>query len=353
MNRNDLNGAFDRIVSENSSYYMLGFYSNNDRRNGRFRKLEVRVKRPGLRVRNRSGYYEARGRAPSSQPAASASPTALAPAISEALGSPLPMAGVPIKVFAAAYKGTPPNAAIALVFEIDVRNLDFVESGGTFNEQVEVAFTSLNNQGKVFPGERQTATLTLKPDTYERAKARGLRVLSQAMLPPGRYQMRVAAGNKSGKAGSVVYDLEVPDFNKEAFVMSGVALTAASAAQAPTIKPKDPLADFLPGPPTTTREFDKGDLVVLFAEFYENARNTAVHMLDFKAELRAEGGRVVQQVTDERSSTELQGKSGGYGFQARLPLDAVEPGLYVIHVEGRSRVNQDTVASRDIQIKVR
>ena len=97
VNRNDLNSAFDRIVTENSSYYMLGFYSNNDRRNGRFRKLEVRVNRPGLRVRNRSGYYEARGRAPS-QPAASAK--VLAPAVSEALGSPLPMAGVPIQVFA-------------------------------------------------------------------------------------------------------------------------------------------------------------------------------------------------------------------------------------------------------------
>ena len=76
----------------------------------------------------------------------------------------------------------------------------------------------------MFPGERQTATLTLKPDTYERAKARGFRVLSQANLPPGRYQMRVAAGNKAGKAGSVVYDLEVPDFNKEPLMMSGVRL---------------------------------------------------------------------------------------------------------------------------------
>ena len=47
VNRNDLDSAFDRIVSENSSYYMLGFYSNNDRRNGRFRKLEVRVNAPG------------------------------------------------------------------------------------------------------------------------------------------------------------------------------------------------------------------------------------------------------------------------------------------------------------------
>jgi len=352
VNRNDLNGAFDRIVSENSSYYMLGFYSTNDRRNGRYRKLEVRVKRPGLRVRNRTGYYEARGRAPS-QPNASNSPTALPVAVTEALGSPLPMAGVPMKVFAAPYKGQAPNAAVALVFEIDIRNFDFVQNGGTFNEQVDVAFTSVNTQGKVFPGERQTATLTLKPDTYERAKARGLRVLSQANLPPGRYQIRVAAGNKSGKAGSVVYDLEVPDFSKESFTMSGVSLTAASAGQSPTIKPKDPLGDFLPGPPTATREFEKGDLLVLFAEFYENARGSAAHMLDFKAELRAEGGRVVQQVSDERSSTELQGSNGGYGFQARLPLESVEPGLYVIHVEGRSRANQDTVATREIQIRVR
>jgi len=352
VNRNDLNGAFDRIVTENSTYYMLGFYSTNDRRNGRYRKLEVRVNRPGSRVRSRAGYYEARGRAPN-QPAASASPTAIAPAVTDALNSPLPVSGVPMKVFAAPFKGTAPNAAIALALEIDVRTLDFVEGNGTFNEQVEIAYTAVNNQGKVFPGERQTATLTLKPDTYERAKARGFRVLSQTSLPPGRYQVRVAAGNKTGKAGSVVYDLEVPDFTKEPLMMSGVAMTSAGAAQAPTIKPKDPLADFLPGPPTAMREFDKGDLLVLFAEFYENGRGSAPHMLDFKAELRAEGGRVVQQVSEERSSTELQGKSGGYGFQPRLPLDSVESGLYVVHVEGRSRTSQDAVVSRDIQIRVR
>jgi VWFA-related protein len=352
VNRNDLNGAFDRIVTENSSYYMLGFYSTNDRRNGRFRKLEVRVSRPGLRVRNRAGYYEARGRAPN-QPAASTAPNAMSPAVTEALASPLPVSGVPLKMFAAPFKGTAPNAAIAMALEIDVRNLDFVEGNGTFNEQVDVAYTAVNSQGKIFPGERQTATLTLKPDTYERAKTRGFRVLSQTNLPPGRYQIRVAAGNKTGKAGSVVYDLEVPDFDKGSLTMSGVAMTSAVAAQAPTIKPKDPLADFLPGPVTALREFEKGDLLVLFAEFYENARGAANHMLDFKAELRAEGGRVVQAVSDERSSTELQGKSGGYGFQARLPLDAVESGLYVIHVEGRSRADQDTVVSRDIQIRVR
>ena len=67
VNRNDLNGAFDRIVAENSSYYMFGYYSTNERRDGRFRKIEVRVKRPGLRVRSRNGYFEARGRRPTSR----------------------------------------------------------------------------------------------------------------------------------------------------------------------------------------------------------------------------------------------------------------------------------------------
>ena len=37
--------------------------------------------------------------------------------------------------------------------------------------------------------------------------------------------------------------------------MSGVALTSRAAAEAPTVKPKDPLGDFLPGPLTTMREF--------------------------------------------------------------------------------------------------
>ena len=133
----------------------------------------------------------------------------------------------------------------------------------------------------------------MKPDTFARVKARGFRVVSQLNLPPGRYQVRVATANKTGKASSVLYDLEIPDFTAAPLTMSGVAMTAASAGEVPTVKPKDPLADFLPGPPTTAREFASCDLLVLFAEFYENQRNSPNHMLDFKAELRAEGGRVV------------------------------------------------------------
>jgi VWFA-related protein len=362
VNRNDLNTAFDRIVSENSSYYLLGFYPANDRRNGRFRKLEVRVKRPGLHVRSRSGYYEPRGRAPNT-PARPA--TAVAPAIADALGSPIPIAGVPVKVFAAAFKGAAPNASVAITIELDVNRLDFVEKEGTFNERLEVAYAALDVNGKVFPGSTHTVNLAMKPDTFARVKARGFRVLTKMDLPPGRYQLRVAAGNATGKVGTVLYDVEVPDFSKSPLGMSGVALTARSAQEVVTMKPMDPLAEMLPAPPTAAREFARGDILALFAEFYENMPNTPPHTLDFRAELRAEGGQVVQSASDERSSTELTGPStgaqgapkgrgiGGYGFNAQLSLADVEPGLYVLHVEGRSHQGAAPNVSRDIQIRIR
>ncbi len=53
VNQNDMATAFERVVADNSAYYLLGYYSTNERRDGRFRKIEVKVSRPGLTVRSR------------------------------------------------------------------------------------------------------------------------------------------------------------------------------------------------------------------------------------------------------------------------------------------------------------
>jgi VWFA-related protein len=353
VNRNDMNSAFDRIVAESSSYYMLGFYPANERRDGRFRKLDVRVKRPGVRVRSRSGYYEGRGRAPSAQPQPKG-PNALPPAVAGVLSSPIPVAGLPLKVFAAPFKGTAPNASLAIAIEVDASRLAFVEKGGLFTEGLEVAISAIDADGKSFPGERHTAALNFKPDTHTRALERGIRMLTQHSVPPGRYQLRIAAANTAGTInGGVLYDIEVPDFYKLPLSMSGVAITSSGAGQVMTIKARDPLADYLPAPATTRREFGRDEVLAVFAEFYENAGSTAAHQLEFTAELRAEGGRAVRETSEERSSTEVQAASGGYGFSARFTLDDLEPGLYVLHVEGQSRIGNRPTVSRDIQIRIR
>jgi hypothetical protein len=133
--------------------------------------------------------------------------------------------------------------------------------------------------------------------------------------------------------------------------MSGVSLTSKSWSDMTTMRPKEPLKGVLPGPITASRDFPRGDAVTLFAEVYENAAR-APHTIELSAELRTEDGRAFSRVNEKRSSTELQGTSGGYGFTPTLPLD-VAPGKYVIHVEGRSSASNRPSVSREILIRVR
>jgi Ca-activated chloride channel family protein len=54
----DLNKVFRQIAAELQAQYLLGYYSPDERADGGFRRITVRVpKRPGLRVRARQGYY--------------------------------------------------------------------------------------------------------------------------------------------------------------------------------------------------------------------------------------------------------------------------------------------------------
>ncbi len=54
VNQNDFSNAYQRIVEDNSSYYVLAYYPPSDKRDGKFHKIDVRVTRPGVNVRGRA-----------------------------------------------------------------------------------------------------------------------------------------------------------------------------------------------------------------------------------------------------------------------------------------------------------
>ena len=350
---NSFDDAFNRIVQENSTYYVLGFSSTNERRDGRNRKLDVRVKRPrpGLTVRSRAGYMAPlRNERPPDPPKPS---TNVSVPVAEALRSTIAVNGLPVRVFAAPFKGSSRDATIVAAVEVDASQLGLVEKDGTHVGALEVSYFSVDMKNKFYPGQTQTARLTLRPDTFDLVMKTGIRMVIETTLPPGRYQMRIAAGNQQTKSGSVVYDIDVPDFTKDQLAMSGVAMGSAATARIMTMNQKTPFASSLPGNITSTREFAAGDTLGIFAEVYETLKNATSHTVTLTAQLRAEGGTVVRAVSDERSSTELQGTRGGYGFSAQLPLTDIVPGLYVIHVEARVNAGDRPTVSRDIQIRVR
>ena len=69
VNTNSLTTAFNQIVQANSRYYVLGYYPPTQARDGRFHTIDVRAKRPGLRVTARRGYASPRGRTPAERQA--------------------------------------------------------------------------------------------------------------------------------------------------------------------------------------------------------------------------------------------------------------------------------------------
>jgi hypothetical protein len=64
IDTNDLAAGMRRIVDDVSAYYLLGYYSTNTAHDGRFRRIEVKSKTPGLQLRARRGYV-----APDNKPA--------------------------------------------------------------------------------------------------------------------------------------------------------------------------------------------------------------------------------------------------------------------------------------------
>src|SRR5207253_11177005 len=94
-------------------------------------------------------------------------------------------------------------------------------------------------------------------------------VLQRLEVPPGRYQIRVAASQPGSATGSVVHDIDVPDFSATLGI-SSIVLTSHSAAAAATVVGDPDLRTALPDAPGAARTFTAGDVVTLVSEVYDN-----------------------------------------------------------------------------------
>ena len=349
VNRNDFREAFGHIIQDNSGYYLLGYYSNDTRRDGRFRRIQVRVKRPGLTVRARKGYTAPKGKAQSTTTLAN---TKTSPALREALDSPIPISGLALSVFAAPFKGTAPNASIAVTIEIDGRALSFAEQNGLFADDVEISVIAIDRDAKIKDGGRDVVQLKLKPQTRETVSRAGIRISRRLELPPGNFQLRVGVRDGgTGATGSVLYDLAVPDFPKDPLSMSGILIASAVGNQIPTANPDPEFKTVLPAPPTTIRDFPRGDTLALFTEVYDNQTKVA-HRVAIKTSVIADDGKVVYTAGDERKSDELQGAKGGYGYSAAIETKGLAPGRYVLRVEAETLLTDGGKAKREVEFRV-
>src|SRR5581483_583178 len=170
---------------------------------------------------------------------------------------------------AAAFKGADnKTSSVAVAIELDGSPLKFTPQNGLFVDALEISLYGVNPDGKPAGGMRSTLNLNLRPETYQRVRTDGLRLNPRVPLPPGRYQLRIGTRD-SEIAGTVFYDMEVPDFTKDPLMMSGLLISAPSADQSPTPQPDPVPAKLLPGPATSRRDFPRSDTLWILAELYD------------------------------------------------------------------------------------
>jgi hypothetical protein len=280
---------------------------------------------------------------------------------------------------------------VALTLDMASSGLQFTEKSGPYEMAFEIRHLATDARKKIYPEFRHAATMTVSPAVRQRIVDHGLRVVSEFALPPGRYQVRVASD--SARSGSVVYDLDVPDFRDGLLTMSGVALTTGSAKDVFTLqadvgdrysKPKScntPVCnadvrrgkamvqwpgrsltmpfvwqDAPPAPPTTAREFDPAETLTAFVEVYDNSKPTGEkvpYAIDLTATLQNPEGGIVRSLKQEKPSNGPRRPSGGYAFVVPLSLEGLPSGPYLLQLEARTPRSPESVASRRIPIRIR
>ena len=191
------------------------------------------------------------------------------------MSSPIPVSALAMAMTASVFKGPDKNGSVVISTLIGGRDLPLVEKDNTFKNDLEVAYMAMDAKGKVFPGDRNTVNLAFKPETLQRVRQAGFRVISGHRICR-RAAIRSASprGKRTAASGSVLSDIEVPDFSKDPLSISSLALTSQGTGIAPTARPKDPLMKLLPAPLTSYRDFTQADEIALFAESLRSRART-------------------------------------------------------------------------------
>jgi VWFA-related protein len=349
---NDVSGGLARIVRDNSYYYVLGYATDNTRAPGKFRKIEVKVKRPDVQVRARRGYVPPDPKALAKKRETEVK-AGTSPALTAALNNPLPIGELPARVFAAPFKSaTSNNASVLIAVEVDGRALKYEQKDDRFVDKIEVSIVAADYQGKVRGSDLQTLDLKLKPETRQKLEGGGLRLLSRIELPPSRYQLRVGLHEStSGAISTIPYDLEVPDYTKLKFDLSGLAITSTGAAALMTMKPDAVMKEIFPVPPVASRSFNRDEVLGVFAELYDLS-TPAAHGVDLVVSLRsAADGRVVFNSRERRDVA--AGKLRTLGYKSEIPLRDLPAGSYVLRVEAAALLDKQLTSFKEVPIEVR
>jgi VWFA-related protein len=337
VNTNTPEAMLPALFQESQTYYLLGFDPLPFAADRSAHTIRVKVNRRGVTVRSRGSYDvpDARTRE-SSKPDKPdkrdkpGDPGALPPDLASAITAPLPLQGLPLSATAVPF--AQPGARTAAVAIAIGTTLP----PGPGPHRLAMSVVAFDDRGRGVAVRSQE--LEVSPPTAQLGRAAdGL--IARLDLPPGSYDIRVAATDDAGRVGSVFTFVDVPDFSRSGLVAPGMLLHHDRALAVTA----NPVADLVPVVPTVQRVFTPGDKVSAFLRVYHTA---GAQPLSITERVTDVSGRTVF----ERPFDVPAGDRGeATDVDVPLPLSQLAPGRYLLTISiARGRVHIERQARFEI-----
>ncbi len=335
LDSNDFSGVFRRVQEDTSTYYVLGYHSSNPARNGRFRRITVRINRPGLKLDYRRGYYAAADFQHSTHEDRERQ-------LEEELASDLPSTDLPTFLAAAYFRLNEGRFFVPVSLVVPGSAIPFTRSNDQDRATLDVLGEVLDEAKRGFGRIRDTVKLAV-PGAQE-VRRKNVQYNSGFVLPPGKYHLKfVVRENQTGRLGSFETDLVVPQLKTTPLKMSSVVL-ATQTQSAGKRRSENPLIrDGIELIPNVTHVFSSGQHLYLYYEVYDPEREAkgAEHksaqdsrpgirvlsnVVFFRGKVKAYETPLVQ--ADQLNAPERRAAV----FQLDVPLGDLKPGLYTCQV---------------------
>ena len=350
FNTNDLRKGLAPALKETSTYYLIAWKPDAEsQKQSRFRNVEVKViGRPDLTVRVRKGYYDldptppAVAKATTQPPAPQSAPAKLR----ESLTAPYPERSLPVLLSADYYDVANKGPVLSTAIQMPGEFLVFGEQpDGKIQAIIDLSGIFLDEKGVVKTSFLERIVTTAPNLEATKDNRADITFTYPAKLPPGLYQVRVAArDDKSGNIGSAHAWIEIPDLAKKKLTMSTLLLGERTQGMMTNVSNPGGVS---PVAISASHRFRR-ESTLRFLIFVYNAQLSPA---DQKPDVAVQ----VQVIRDDQPviTTALR-KVNAEGvldlarlpYAAEIPLSELLPGRYLLQVTLIDRVSKQSTTRR-------
>ena len=344
---NDFSPAFTRIQNDTSAYYVLGYHSTDLRRDGRYRRLSIKVDLHDVKLEYRPGYY-----APADFRHANKDERERQ--LEEELASDLPATDMAVYMQTLYFRTGDNRFYVPISLVVPGSQTPFVKGGDRDKATLDIIGQVRDTAGHDIGDVRDTVKLAV--DQAQQVRQKNVQYTTGFNLPVGKYHVKfVVRENETGRMGSFETDLTVPDLKKVPLKMSSVVL--ASQRMPANKKQEDsPLVrDGLQFVPNLPHVFRQDQHMYLLYEVYDPAHAVGAEANPApaaaasatpapKPDKNAPPVRVMTSIeflsgssrafeTPLVQATQLNEPArGAVAFQFDVPLDSLKPGTYICQI---------------------